>query len=187
MLNRERKEWRDQETLNVHGVVNSHWALNGLWSWRPFWSQETQLETIAAHQAKGQTTALAKSAYSRVPSQEPVCIVDCRPFICQFSLFKHPLWSMYSYYRKGQDQWLPGASGWWWEAWLQRGVEEFGRWQRTGLYHDCGDSFMSVYTGQNSQNYMLKSMNFIACKLYLNEKIQRSTIYPPPQIIVHLF
>lgn len=148
MLNREKKEWRDHEVLNVHGVVNIHKALSGLWLWWPFWSQETQLETIAAHQAKGQTTALAKGAYSWVPTEEPGCIVDCRAFICQSPLFKHPLWSTYSYYGKGQDRWLPGASGWWWEAWLQGGVEEFGRGGRTDLYHDWGDSFMSVYTGQ---------------------------------------
>ena len=158
-----------------------------LWLWWPFWAQETQLDTIAAHQAKGQNAALAKSAYSWVPSEGPVCTVGCRPFICQSPSFKHPLWSTYSYYGKEQDRWLPGASGRWWEAWLQGGVEEFGSGGRTDLYHDCGDGFMSVYPGQNPQNCMLKSMNFIVCKLYLNEKIRRSTIYPPPQIIVHLF
>ena len=30
MLNREKKEWRDHEVLNVHGVVNIHKALSGL-------------------------------------------------------------------------------------------------------------------------------------------------------------
>lgn len=38
---------------------------------------------------------------------------------------------------------------------------------RNVVYLDCGHSYMTVHTGQNSE--YLKTVNFILCKLYFNK------------------
>lgn len=56
-------------------------------------------------------------------------------------------------------------------ATTQEGIE-FGTGNAVVLYYDHGDSFMMAFTGRNSQNHTWKSMNLIACKLYLHQKIK---------------
>lgn len=57
--------------------------------------------------------------------------------------------------------------------------KEFGRGNVIVLRFDSGDSFMMAFTGRNSPNRTRKRMNFMACKVYLHQKIKITP--PPPQ------